>query len=309
MKTEVPKVLHEICGRPMLAYVLDACRGAGVSSIYVVVGYGAEQVRSSFEGQNDLNWVVQQPQRGTADAVNRCRPQLAGFDGRTVVLCGDVPLVRPQTVRALIEAPDKGGAIACLATAVLDDPTGYGRIVRNGRGEILAIVEQFDCDQGQEKIKEVNPSFYVFDNKALFETLERVKPDNAKKEYYLTDVVGLLISDGRKVEAVKAVEPREAIGINSRSQLAAAAVMMQRRIQGALMAEGVTIVDPDKTWICSGAVIGRDTVVEPFTYIGGEVRIGRCCTIGPFAFIGGGTILEDGSVVAPKGPEPLQKAE
>jgi len=297
MNTELPKVLHEVCGRPMLAYVLDACREVGVQKAYVVVGYGAEQVQERFADDSDIVWVRQDQQLGTAHAVMCCRQYLADFGGQTLVLCGDGPLIRSQTLKILIEKHRAENATVTLATAMLDDPSGYGRIVRDLYGNIQGIVEDSDCTREQLAVKEVNPSYYLFNNKVLLETVEQVRPDNVKSEYYLTDALALIIASGRKVVAVTAVRPEEAMGVNSRAQLSTASKIMQRRIQQELMEHGVTIVDPDNTWIDARAQIGRDTVIEPFTYIHGRVGIGSGCRIGPFAYLRHGTVIEDDVVL------------
>ncbi len=301
MKTSLAKVLHEVCGRAMLEYVVEACRQAGVRKMYVVVGYGADQVKERFGDAEDIVWVNQPEQKGTAHAVMCCAGHLKDFTGQTFVLCGDAPLVRPETLRALVEKHRSERPAATLATAVLDDPTGYGRIVRNDRGDITAIVEEADCDDRQRAICEVNPSFYLFENKVLFDVLEHVGCDNAKNEYYLTDVIAIMIKAGHRVCAVAAVAPEEAIGVNTRAQLGRAGAIMQRRIQQNLMDGGVTIVDPANTWIDGSAQVGPDTVIEPFTYIGPGVRIGRNCRVGPFACLTDDTIIKDGQAVGPFG--------
>jgi bifunctional UDP-N-acetylglucosamine pyrophosphorylase/glucosamine-1-phosphate N-acetyltransferase len=293
MNTQLPKVLHEITGRPMLAYVLDACRSVGVGKIYVVVGFGAEEVQERFADASDIVWVQQDQQLGTAHAVGCCREHLQDFDGETLVLCGDGPLIRAKTLKIVIEKHEAEQAAATLATAVLEDPTGYGRIVRDAYGNIQGIVEDSDCNPAQRAIKEVNPSYYLFNNRVLFSALERVKPDNVKGEFYLTDALSVIIATGHKVVAVTAVRPEEAMGVNSRGQLSVASKIMQQRIQQELMENGVTIVDPDNTWIDARAKIGQDTVIEPFTYIHGEVKIGSGCRIGPFAHLRHGTVIGD----------------
>ncbi len=297
MNTQLAKVLHEVCGRPMLAYVLDACRQVGVAKIYVVVGFSAEEVKEQFADGNDIIWVQQDEQLGTAHAVMCCKEHLKDFEGETLILCGDGPLIRADTLKKLIEMHESGQSAATLATAVLDDPSGYGRIVRDAYGNMQGIVEDSDCTPEQLSIKEINPSNYLFNNKVLFEALEKVKPDNVKKEYYLTDAVSGIIGTGHKVEAITALSPEEAVGINSRAQLSEASKIMQRRIQRELMENGVTIVDPDNTWIDARAQIGQDTVIEPFTYIHGEVKIGRGCRIGPFAYLRHGTVLRNDVVL------------
>jgi bifunctional UDP-N-acetylglucosamine pyrophosphorylase/glucosamine-1-phosphate N-acetyltransferase len=297
MNTQIAKVLHEVCGRPMLAYVLDACREIGVSKIYVVVGFSGEHVKERFSEVENVVWVEQDEQLGTAHAVLCCKEHLQDFEGETLILCGDGPLIRAQTLQKLIAKHQIEQSAATLATALLNDPTGYGRIIRDAYGNIQGIVEDSDCTREQLSIREVNPSNYLFNNKVLFEVLEKVNPDNLKHEYYLTDAVSLLIRTGHKVVAVTALSPEEAVGINSREQLSAASKIMQRRIQRELMDSGVTIVDPANTWIDARAQIGQDTVIEPFTYIHGEVKIGRGCRIGPFAYLRHGTVLKNDVVL------------
>jgi bifunctional UDP-N-acetylglucosamine pyrophosphorylase/glucosamine-1-phosphate N-acetyltransferase len=285
MNTKLAKVLHEVTGRPMLAYVLDACRSVGVSRVYVVVGFGAEQVKERFADESaDIVWVHQPQQLGTAHAVMCCKEHLQNFDGQTLVLCGDGPLIRAKTLQTLIEKHEAGQSAATLATAILEDPSGYGRIIRDDYGNIQGIVEDSDCTPAERAVREVNPSYYLFNNRVLFRALEQVKPNNVKKEYYLTDALSVIIATGHKVIAVTAVRPEEAVGVNS-------------RVQQELMENGVTIVDPDNTWIDARAKIGQDTVIEPFVYIQGEVRIGRGCRVGPFAFLRDGSVLQDDVVL------------
>jgi len=297
MNTQLPKVLHEVCGRPMLSYVLDACRQVDVTKIYVVVGYGNEQVKEQFSDASDIVWVHQEEQLGTAHAVLCCKEHLRDFEGETLILCGDGPLIRAATLKTLINKHEASQSAATLATAILDEPAGYGRIIRDVYGNIQGIVEDSDCTTEQLAIKEVNPSYYLFNNKILLEAVQRVKPNNVKQEYYLTDALSGIIQTGHKVTAVTAVRTEEAKGVNSRIELAEANKIMQRRIQNELMNNGVTIVDPDNTWIDIRAKIGQDTVIEPFTYIHGLVKIGRACRIGPFAYLRNGTVLADDVVL------------
>ena len=296
MNTQMAKVLHEVCGRPMLAYVLDACREVGVTKIYVVVGFSAEQVKAQFD-DSDITWIRQEKQQGTAHAVLCCREHLKDFDGETLVLCGDGPLIQANTLKTLIEKHEAEQSTATLATAVLENPSGYGRIIRDTYGNMQGIVEDSDCTNAQLAIKEVNPSYYLFNNKILFEALEKVGPDNVKGEYYLTDALSGIIATGHKVVAVTAVQADAAMGVNSRAQLSIASKIMQQRIQQELMENGVTIVDPDNTWIDARAQIKQDTVIEPFTYIHGDVKIGHGCRVGPFAYLRGGTVLRDDVVL------------
>jgi len=299
MKSELPKVLHEICGRPMLSYVTTACRLAGVDRLIVVVGHGKELVRQEFSEVEGLAWVEQREQKGTGHAVQCCRGALSGFTGSIMVIAGDMPLIRRETLAGLLEAREQSGDGLTMATTVLDDPTGYGRIVRDAHGDLEAIVEDRDCSDEQRAIHEVNPSYYCFDSAALWTALDQVKPNPVKGEYYITDTVSILRRMGRVVSAIHCLPAEDAAGINSRLDLAMVGRLMQDRIQLSLMNEGVTIVDPDNTWIDSDATIGRDTIVYPFSFIGAGARIGEGCKIGPFARISGDEALSDGTCVAP----------
>jgi len=297
MNTQLPKVLHEVCGRPMLAYVLDACRQAGVTKMIVVVGYGKEQVIETYKDDADVIFVEQVEQRGTGHAVMCCVDKIADFGGQTLILCGDAPLIRSETLKVLLEKHESERASVALATTVLDDPEGYGRIMRDSYVNIQGIVEENDCTPEQRKIREVNPSYYCFESKILLEALDGITPNNVKNEYYLTDALHLTIARGHKVVAVTAVPPEDSMGVNDRSQLSQASKIMQGRIQSNLMENGVTIVDPPNTWIDVRAQIGQDTVIEPFTYIHGQVTVGRNCRIGPFAYLRDMTVLDDDVVL------------
>ncbi len=293
MVTDLPKVLHEVCGRPMLAYVIDACRAAGIGRIICVVGYRKDEVIKAFADDPALTWVEQVEQRGTGHAAMVCREALADFDGNLLVIAGDMPLLRTETLKLLVQRHEKERSAVTLATAVLEEPTGYGRIVRDEYGNLEGIVEESDCTEPQRRIKEINPSYYCFDKKLLFQALEEVRPDNVKGEYYITDALKILIKNGHRAVAVTAVAAEDAMGINSRQQLAEVGRIMQDRIQRNLMSHGVTVVDPSNTWIDIRAEIGQDTVIYPFTYIHGRVRIGRHCVVGPFAYLRDGTVLDD----------------
>ncbi len=296
MVTDLPKVLHEICGRPMLAYVIDACRAAGIRRIVCVVGYQKDTVIQAFDREPDITWVEQKEQKGTGHAAMACREALADFEGNLLVIAGDMPLVRTETLELLVQRHEKERSAVTLATAILDDPRGYGRIIRDEYGNIEGIVEDGDCTPEQRKIKEVNPSYYCFDKSLLFKALDEVKPDNVKGEYYITDALHILIQGGHRAVAVTAVAGEDAMGINSRQQLAEVGRIMQDRIQRNLMNNGVTIVDPRTTWIDVRAEIDRDTVIYPFTYINGRVIIGKHCVVGPFAYLREGTVLKDNVV-------------
>ena len=231
MNSDLAKVLHEVCGRPMLALVLDACEEAGVERIVVVVGYGKDAVRRAFADRQRITWVEQTDQKGTGHAALVCRQVLGGFSGPTLVIAGDMPLIRAETIRTLLEQHARTGDSVTLATSIFDDPAGYGRITRTPSGRLSGIVEDIDCTVAQRRIKEVNISYYCFDTRRMFEALDKVRPDNAKGEYYITDAVRILIEGGHGAGAVPAVDPRDAMGVNSREDLARVDVLMQSRMR------------------------------------------------------------------------------
>ncbi len=273
MKSERVKVMHGICGRPMLSYVLDACRGAGVGRLYVVVGYDRERVTEYYRDARDITWVVQEEQKGTGHAVLVCQEKLVaaggmGDDDHVFVLGGDGPLIRTETLKALAERHRETGAAVTLATSVLEDPTGYGRILRDAGGQVAGIMEQNDATAEQRQIKEVNATYWMFRTRELYAALGQVRPLNKKGEYYLTDTLEILKGMGRRLEAVASVPAEDVLSINTRAELAEVQRVMERRIQKGHMEAGVTLVSPENTWIEFGAVIGQDTVVEPFTWIG-----------------------------------------
>jgi bifunctional UDP-N-acetylglucosamine pyrophosphorylase/glucosamine-1-phosphate N-acetyltransferase len=232
MKSDAPKVLHTVCGRPMLAYVLDACTEAGCGELIIVVGHQAERVRQAFPTPPPgvhLTWIEQSPQLGTGHAVMVCRRELSRLSGPVLVVAGDGPLVRSETLQRLLEEHVRSGAACTLATSILDDPGRYGRIVRDGRGELVGIVEYLDADETQRGIKEVNVSLYCFDAAALVGVLDRLTNDNAKGEYYLTDALGLLAADGQKLTAVAAVPSEDVLSINTVDQLREVEAILARR--------------------------------------------------------------------------------
>ncbi len=278
--------------------MLDACRSVGVEKIYVIVGFGADQVKERFCGDEDKDIVWVHQANSWAPHTPSCavREHLENFAARRSCCAATAPDPGQDPPDADRKHEAEQSA-ATLATAVLDDPTGYGRIIRDVYGNIQGIVEDSDCTPTQRAVKEVNPSYYLFNNQALFKALSQVKPNNVKQEYYLTDALSVLIATGNKVVAVTAVRPEEAMGVNSRTQLSVASKIMQHRVQQELMENGVTIVDPENTWIDARAKIGQDTVIEPFVYIHGAVSIGRDCRIGPFAFLREGTVIGDDVVL------------
>ena len=298
MKSARPKPLHEICGKPMLQYVLDACYGVGCQNVLVVIGHGKEEIISQFGHDRRIKWVEQTEQLGTGHAARMCEPWLReNGKGDVFILAGDGPLIRAEVLKTLLNAHRDDRAAASMATAMLDDPTGYGRIVRDGDGNFLEIVEQIDCTPEQREIREVFPSYYCVKSEELLFALSRLKNENKKGEYYLTDVYSILRSAGKKVLAVQAVNAEDVLSINSRDQQAQVDAIMQDRIQREILQSGVTIVSAVNTYIEAGVTIGADTIIRPFTHIGHDTNIGRDCVIGPFAAIPAEGIVPDGTTV------------
>ncbi len=220
MKSDLPKVLHKVCGKCMLEYVLDSCRAAGCKKLVCVVGHGMQQVCDEFAGRDgDIVWVEQSPQLGTGHAVMVCRKELEKLSGPVLVLGGDGPLVRPETLRQLLATHKAEGAACTLATSIMPEPGKYGRIVRDENGEMTGIVEFLDADEKQRQIKEVNVSLYCFDAESLTAVLDRLTNNNAKGEYYLTDTLTLLRNAGKKLAAVASVPPEDTASINTLEEL------------------------------------------------------------------------------------------
>lgn len=302
MKSELPKVLHEVCGRPMLAHVIDACRGAGVERLVVVVGHRKEDVIATFAGDGDIEWVTQTEQKGTGHAALMCREALGGFTGPVLTIAGDMPLIHSQTVSAVLAESARTGHAVTLATSVLEDPADYGRIVRDAEGNLQAIVEFRDCTTEQRAIREVNISYYCFDGARIFALLAKIKTNNAKGEYYITDTVSLALEAGMGAGAIPAVPAEDAMGINSRADLALVSRVMQGRIQAEWLERSVSIVDRTTTWIEAGAELGVESTIYPFTYIGTGAKIGGGCRIGPHAVVARGARVPAGTTVSGRWP-------
>ncbi len=232
MKSEKAKVLHEALGRPILAFVLDAMRAAGIARHVVVVGYRAEEVKAAFPGDASLAWAVQTERKGTGHAVMTAESALAGYDGDVVVVCGDSPLLKGRTVAKVIETHRKSGASCTIVTAEVPEPFGYGRIVRGADGTVARIVEEKDASADEKMIREINSGNYVFDARSLFESLKRIGANNAQKEYLLTDVVAVMRRAGKKVLSERADDPTEVLGVNTPEQLAEAEGILRRRACG-----------------------------------------------------------------------------
>ena len=301
MKSDLPKVLHPLAGRPMLRWVLEALRGAGVGRIWVVVGHGAAAVRAAGRGWLPgirPCWAVQGNPRGTGDALASADDALG--ERRLLVVCGDAPLVEPETLRRLLtqHVRDRGRA-ATVLTALAGDPAGYGRVIRGSDGRVARIVEDRDATHAERAIREVNSGAYVFEGGALRKALASVRPNNAKGEYYLTDVVRLLGESGARVGAWAAPGGEEEIlGVNTRVELARAGAVLRRRVLEKLMRGGVTVVDPAATYVDAGVRVGRDTTIWPNTHLRGKTIVGRGCVLGPSTMLTDAAVGDRAEVVA-----------
>ncbi|RMF94065.1 MAG: bifunctional UDP-N-acetylglucosamine diphosphorylase/glucosamine-1-phosphate N-acetyltransferase GlmU [Nitrospinota bacterium] len=295
MKSRLNKVLHPLCGEPILSYPLRLARSLAAERVAVVVGHQAEEVKKRFP-EEGFCFVHQSAPRGTGDAVRCSAPLFADFRGTVLVLFGDTPLLRPETVVELLQTHRHTGAAVTLLTALLPDPRGYGRIVRDEKGEVLRIVEEADASPAERKIQEINSGISCFDSTFLFPALDRLSPQNQQGEYYLTDLVGMAREEGRMVAARQAADWQEVMGIDDRRKLAQAEHLLRLQIAEQHMLNGVTILDPAHTYIDRAVEIGRDTVIYPNCYLQGETRIGDGCTILPNTFITSST-LEDEVVI------------
>ena len=291
MKSATPKVLHQICGRPMLHYVLDVVSSLKPKEMVCVLGHQHEQVAKALP--KTIKAVLQRKQLGTADAVKSGLSGLKSFKGTVLVLCADTPLLKKETLGKLIKYHTENACAATILTVLLVKPAGYGRILRDRYNSIFGIIEEKDADDFQKEIKEINTGIICFDKDKLIKALAKVRPNNRKKEYYLTDVISILSSQEERIEGVCIEDVDETMGINSRVELAKANSVMQRRINEKLMREGVSIVDPATAFINYGTKIGPDSVIYPFTVIDNDVIIAKRCFVGPFAHLREGARLED----------------
>src|SRR5215472_11747543 len=291
MKSAVPKHLHPLLGRRMVDWVVAAARDAGVERLVVVASPQTVDLMERVEV------AVQEEPRGTGDAVRCARAALAEFRGDVLVLNGDVPALRPETIRALVEAHRESGAAATVLSFEPSDPGDYGRIVRDGDGRLARIVEAADASPEDLALREVNSGIYAFRAEKLWPALERLDPHNAEGELYVTDTLGLLVADGEPCAVLLADDPLEAEGVNTRAELALAAASLRDRINDAHMLAGVTIVDPATTWIEAQVEIEPDVTVHPYTVIRGGVRIEGGAEIGPFAYVRPASVIGEGAKI------------
>ncbi len=279
MKSKLYKVLHPVCGKPMVQHVVDHVMSVGVQNIVTVVGHGAELVKTQIGDHSE--YALQAEQLGTAHAVIQAAPMLKDKEGTTLVICGDTPLISPETIQALFDEHERLQAKATILTAHLEDSTGYGRIIRGENGSVIKIVEHKDASPEELTVQEINTGTYCFDNKALFEALNEVNNNNAQGEYYLPDVIEILKAKGEIVAAYKTANFDETLGVNDRFALSIAESIMRKNINKKHMLNGVTIIDSASTYISADAKIGSDTIIYPGTMIYGNSIIGTGSTIGP----------------------------
>jgi bifunctional UDP-N-acetylglucosamine pyrophosphorylase/glucosamine-1-phosphate N-acetyltransferase len=289
MKTEIPKVLHEVGSKTILGRIVSGLRGAGIKDIIAVIGYKADLIESSFK--DDIRFVRQPELLGSGNALACAVEQIRDKD--VLVTCGDTPLITDETYRKLAQAHLKEKASCTFLTSQVQESASYGRIVRDEKGCVLKIIEEKDASGKDKEIKEINTGTYCFRSDDLKEFIHRIEINEKKKEFYLTDVVEILVKEGKKVLTQECGEG-EAVGINSRKDLAMVNKVLNRKTIDKLMDSGVTVIDPETTYVDEGVVIGKDTVIFPNTVIKSDVRIAGECKIGPFARLRPGTKLERG---------------
>ena len=304
MRSERPKPLHLLCGRPMVLHVLDALAELHVDRVVVVVGHGAERVTKTLQEQArpdlDIEFVEQRVQRGTGDAVAVALTAFADDDfddADLVVMPGDTPLLRPATLASLVRTHRAADAAATLLTAEVADPAGYGRVLHAKDDRVRRVVEDVEADSDVAEMTEVNTSIYCFRRSVLAPALRRISPDNAKGEYYLTDIVEVLYDAGYNVVALPALDPMEAAGVNDRAQLAVAEAELRDRTNERWMRRGVTMLDPERTYIDSTVELGTDVTIFPGTMLQGSTTVGSHAEIGPDArlvdcTVGEGAVVE-----------------
>ncbi len=291
MKSNKSKLVHKIYGKELVKRVAELAYKVGSDEVVAVVGHLREQVQETLG--DSVKYAYQEELLGTGHAVMQAIPYLQGKKGRVVVLYGDVPIIRPETLKKLIEKSITSKEYATLLTAIYENPTGYGRIVRDEGGSIEKIVEEKDASNSEKKIKEINSGIYCFDIEELLKALKLIKPNNAQGEYYLTDVIKIMNDKGLKTGAVIVEDNTEILGVNDRAQLELLTRVMRMRINSEHMRNGVTIEDANSIYIYDDVKIGKDTVIHPNTIIQSNVTIGENCEIGPNAFIREGCVLKD----------------
>ncbi len=280
MKSDLVKVLHPVAGSPMLSYSLDLSRNLKPSRLVIVVGFQADLVQERFKAE-DITFSVQKEQLGTGHAVLAARPALQGFHGIALILSGDVPLLTERTVKSFLQFHQERQATLSVMTVELENPQGYGRVFRNADGSLMRITEDKDLMPGEEKVREINTGIYCVDADFLFSALSHVTPQNAQKEYYLTDIVAQANAEKKKVFPFRVEDSLEVMGINTRVELAKANQVMKKKIAEQHMLDGVTLIDPETTYIEREVKIGRDSVIYPNCYLLGKTSLGIACLVEP----------------------------
>lgn len=295
MKSDTPKVLHQIFNKTLLGYVIDSVNNTEMADEnYVIVGHQAERVEEYVKNNySNAKTVLQTPQLGTGHAVSMVCPYLKDFDGEVIILCGDTPLITSETLKDFIIAHRNMKSDITVMSALFENPTNYGRIVRNDDNSLNSIVEEKDATSEQKNIKEINAGIYCINWSKVKDAFTQLKTNNAQGEYYLTDIIEWGNKNGLRVNAHILERNEEIFGINSKVNLAQASKILNKRTVNKLMEDGVTIVDPETTWIDPLTEIGKDTIIYPSCYIEGKNKIGNNCKIGPFAHLRGDVILDD----------------
>lgn len=287
-RDDISKVSMPILGVPVVRYILDALKPLGLTKTVSVIGYGGKTSEPIVKTDSEVVW--QKEQKGSGHAVMMAAPVLEGLEGETIVCCGDTPLLRSETLAKMFAYHEEMKSDLTVLSFIPENPFGYGRIVKDEQGRFLRIVEQKDASEEEQKIKEVNSGVYIFNNKALFESLKKITTNNAAGEYYLTDVIDIFVREDLTAYSFVVCDPKETMGINDRVQLSMAAKELQRRINKDWMLKGVSIDDPENTYISPYAEIGADTVIHPNTFVYGKSKIGENAEIGP------NTYLEDAEI-------------
>lgn len=294
MKSGLAKTMHPLRGKPLITYSVNTAKELEPARLIVVVGHQADKAMDAVGPE--VACVVQREQKGTAHAVMQAVPLLQGFDGDVVVLYADMPLLSSPLVRRLVDHHSSNGLSATVLTSVFADPSGYGRVIRDAAGEFLRVVEDRDCSPAERQIEEVNTGVYCFRRHLLVEALERIRPENAQGEFYLTDALGIMRAAGHRIGTVTADDEAEVTGINDRKQLAWAEGILRERRLDELMHSGVTILDPSSAFIDDEVEIGPDTVIKPLVFLEGRTVVGKGCTIGPSTRILDSVIGDDAMV-------------
>lgn len=293
MKSDIPKVLHKIFEKPLLGYVLDSVKDITTEN-FVIVGHHAEEVKEYVEkNYNNAKTVLQTPQLGTGHAVSMVCPYLEDYSGQILILCGDTPLITSETLKKFVEYHNSNNSDLTVMSTIFENPANYGRIIREQDGSLKCIVEEKDATLEEKAVKEVNAGIYILNWAKVKPAFSQLTSNNAQGEYYLTDIISWGKNNGLKVNAFILENSDEIYGINSRKNLAEASKIMNTRKLNSLMDSGVTIIDPNSTWISEDTEIGSDTTIYPFTYIEGKNQIGKNCKIGPCAHLRGDVEIDD----------------